>query len=135
MKSGHKTRLLALATQLVTRKFLVPPLLVFADSDTLPQTPPQVIAAATAAGRNIVRVHFVKASNGGLGAQLDYDGPHVVWSRPEDAPMTDVCAEVNGELKIVERRPLERPVTTAPELAPEGEKPCPARGSAGAEVM
>lgn len=121
MKSGHKARLLALATQLASRKYLAPPLIVSSDSDTLP---PDVIEAARRTGRSIVNVYFVKAPGGGLGAMVDNVGDRITWSRPEDAPMVDVFALENGELKVVDRRPLERPVIKGPIDNAEDDEPC-----------
>jgi hypothetical protein len=58
MRSNHRTRLLALATEIVGRRPHLPtPLIVF-DSPTLPPTPEDVIYHARHRGRPIFTIHF-----------------------------------------------------------------------------
>jgi hypothetical protein len=109
VKSNYKTRLLALATVAVGRRAKLPAPLLVLHSTVLPSTPQPVIDAALAAGRPVFHVHFVKAPDGGLGAMVDNVPDEIKWNRPEDAPMVDVYALESGELKVVDRRPLERP--------------------------
>ena len=92
MKGNYRTRIAALATEVVARRRLappVPPLYVFEGEGT----PPEEIKAARRKGRALIYVRWVGPKRAEV--VVDRIPDCIVWSRPQDCPMGVEQLEVN----------------------------------------